>query len=67
MKQLCAILSVPTAEGPQALAISPTDDVWFLTPDACPPEFKEWLARTMKGAEHDLLGFIFVGDQWSRQ
>lgn len=66
MKQLCALISVPTAEGHQALAISPTDDVWFLSPDACPPEFKEWLQSTMKEAAHDVLGFIFVGDQWKR-
>lgn len=67
MKQLCALLSVPTAEGHQVVAISPTDDVWFITPDACPPEFKEWLEQTMKGAEQDLLGFIFLGDTWIRQ
>lgn len=66
MKFLAFIVVKPGAETPMPMAISPSDDVWFVASDAFPPEFAEQQEELLRGQPLEVLGAVCVGNAWRR-
>lgn len=64
MKFLAFIVIKPGADAPLPMAISPTDDVWFVPTDAFPPTFAQQQEELLKGQPLEVLGAVCVGENW---
>lgn len=67
MQVLATLAVIPGTDPPQVLAVSPTDDVWFLKAEDAPPQYKQLIEEIIKGQRLEVLGLVLVSDNWQRQ
>lgn len=67
MKFLTTLVAVTNTDPPQVMAISPTDDVWFVKAEDIPPGYASEVERLLKGQGLEVLGVVLIGDNWERK
>lgn len=64
MNFLCTLITRVEGNEPVAMALSPSDNVWFVPADKLPPEFEKFQGELQKATNAEVLGHILVGDDW---